>query len=53
MQLLEKIKPLWSGRATQARHILVVNGHPDPAPERFCAALCDAYEEGAVEAGWG
>jgi putative NADPH-quinone reductase len=29
------------------RRILVVNGHPDPRPERFCAALCSAYEEGA------
>ena len=30
-----------------SRNILVVNGHPDPRPERFCAALCDAYEAGA------
>jgi putative NADPH-quinone reductase len=52
MQLLEKIKPLWAGRMAQQRRILVVNGHPDPAPERFCSALCDAYEEGAHEAGW-
>lgn len=52
MQLLEKIKPLWGGRAAQDRHILVINGHPDPAPERFCSALCDAYEDGAEEAGW-
>jgi len=52
MQLLEKIKPLWSGRAARDRHILVINGHPDPAPERFCSALCDAYEDGAEEAGW-
>jgi len=51
MQLLEKIKPLWTGRA-QEKRILVVNGHPDPAPERFCSALCDAYEEGAAKAGW-
>src|ERR1700744_979013 len=43
-------------RHSQGRHfrscvmshnILVVNGHPDPRPERFCAALCDAYEDGA------
>ena len=32
-------------------NVLVVNGHPDPRPERFCAALCDAYETGAREAG--
>ena len=30
-----------------SHNLLVVNGHPDPRPERFCAALCDAYEEGA------
>ena len=30
-----------------SRNILVVNGHPDPRPERFCAALCDAYAAGA------
>src|ERR1700744_2518743 len=30
-----------------SHNILVVNGHPDPRPERFCAALCDAYEDGA------
>lgn len=52
MQLLEKIKPLWAGRMARQRRILVVNGHPDPAPERFCSALCTAYEEGANEAGW-
>ena len=52
MQLLERIKPLWAGRPREPRRILVVNGHPDPAPERFCAALCDAYEEGARQAGW-
>ena len=52
MQLLEKIRPLWAGRPCQERRILVVNGHPDPAPERFCSALCDAYEEGAYHAGW-
>ncbi|MEI9993505.1 MAG: NAD(P)H-dependent oxidoreductase [Rhizomicrobium sp.] len=33
------------------RSVLVVNGHPDPRPERFCAALCDAYERGARAAG--
>ena len=31
---------------------MVVNGHPDPRPERFCAALCDAYEMGARSGGW-
>jgi putative NADPH-quinone reductase len=34
-----------------SRNVLVVNGHPDPRPERFCAALCDAYELGARQRG--
>ncbi len=34
-----------------SRNILVVNGHPDPRPERFCAALCDAYAAGAAARG--
>jgi putative NADPH-quinone reductase len=34
-----------------SRNILIVNGHPDPRPERFCAALCDAYSEGAQARG--
>ncbi len=33
-------------------NILIVNGHPDPRPERFCSALCDAYARGANLAGW-
>lgn len=33
--------------AAMSRNILVVNGHPDPRPERFCAALCEAYADGA------
>jgi putative NADPH-quinone reductase len=31
--------------------ILIVNGHPDPRPERFCAALCEACHRGARSAG--
>jgi len=34
-----------------AKHILIINGHPDPGPERFCAALSAAYEAGALAAG--
>jgi putative NADPH-quinone reductase len=34
-----------------SRKLLVVNGHPDPRPERFCAALCGAYEAGAQARG--
>lgn len=33
------------------RKILLILGHPDPAPERFCRALADSYEQGAREAG--
>ena len=33
------------------RRILVINGHPDPHPERFAAALADAYVRGASSAG--
>ena len=28
--------------------IVVINGHPDPRPERFCAGLCQAFVEGAL-----
>lgn len=31
--------------------LLIVNGHPDPRPERFCAALCQAWLDGALAAG--
>jgi putative NADPH-quinone reductase len=34
-----------------ARKILVINGHPDPRPERFAAALAGAYVRGASAAG--
>jgi putative NADPH-quinone reductase len=30
------------------RRILILDGHPDPAPERFVHALADAYREGAA-----
>jgi len=33
------------------RNILLINGHPDPRPERLCAALADAYAGGAIAAG--
>lgn len=38
--------------SSRSRRMLVLNGHPDPRPERFCAALCDAYEHGARRGGW-
>ena len=33
------------------KRILVINGHPDPRPERLCAGLSDAYASGAKAAG--
>lgn len=33
------------------RHILLVEGHPDPSPERYNRALADAYADGARSAG--
>lgn len=34
-----------------AKSILILNGHPDPRPERFCAALAEAYGDAAQAAG--
>lgn len=34
-----------------SRRILLINGHPDPRPERFCAALADSYAAGAADGG--
>jgi putative NADPH-quinone reductase len=34
------------------KHLLVINGHPDPRPERFCGALSEAYQRGGTSGGW-
>ncbi|WP_304069773.1 NAD(P)H-dependent oxidoreductase [Maricaulis maris] len=34
-----------------AKSICIINGHPDGEPERFVAALCEAYAHGAVAGG--
>jgi putative NADPH-quinone reductase len=34
-----------------AKRILVINGHPDIRPERYCSALVNAYAESAGKAG--
>jgi putative NADPH-quinone reductase len=34
-----------------ARKILVINGHPDSRPQRFCAALASTYADAAGKAG--
>ena len=41
----------WGRPAPATRRVLVVNGHPDPRPERYCAALCEAYANGARSVG--
>jgi len=33
------------------KRIFLLDGHPDPSPERFCAALADAYADGARRSG--
>ncbi len=33
------------------KRILIIQGHPDPAEDRFCHALADRYAQGAKEAG--
>ena len=33
------------------KRIALIDGHPDPSPERFCHALVQAYAEGALAAG--
>jgi putative NADPH-quinone reductase len=40
-----------SARRQDQERLLIVNGHPDPRPERFCAALCQACLTGAAAAG--
>lgn len=34
-----------------ARRVVIIQGHPDAAPERLCRALASAYERGARAAG--
>ena len=34
------------------KHVLVINGHPDPASTHLCAALAEAYAKGAAKAGY-
>ena len=52
LQLERFVPSFFAQRLTIPRRILVVNGHPDPRPERFCAALCEAYQDGAAGGGW-
>jgi putative NADPH-quinone reductase len=34
-----------------SKRIAIIVGHPDPAPERFCRALAEAYARGAAAQG--
>ncbi len=34
-----------------AKHIVIIQGHPDPAPDRLCRALAEAYARGAASGG--
>ena len=34
------------------KRILVIQGHPDPRPERLCRGLADAYHRSALAAGY-
>jgi putative NADPH-quinone reductase len=56
--LLDLSRPTVSSRNAIARErgrqrLLIVNGHPDPRPERFCAALGHACLAGAQAGGRG
>ena len=33
------------------KRILIIDGHPDPEPQRLCHGLANAYASGAVDAG--
>jgi putative NADPH-quinone reductase len=40
-------------RGAMPKSIVVIQAHPDPAPERFCRALAEAYVRAARKAGHG
>lgn len=40
-----------AGMTAQPHRILILIGHPDPAPQRFCRALAEAYAQGAASSG--
>jgi len=50
MRLLDIALASFSPRVAPAP-VLIVNGHPDPRPERFCAALAQAYRDGIQASG--
>jgi len=36
---------------SMSKRVLIINGHPDPRPDRFVHALADAYQRGALAIG--
>ena len=48
---LSHLRSLWHAHPLPAKRVLVINGHPDPGPARYCATLCAAYAEGAQSSG--
>ena len=50
MRLLDFVLAPFSPGLSPAS-IVVVNGHPDPRPERFCAAVAEAYGRGVRSVG--
>ena len=45
------LKRLLLAKAESLPRVLVINGHPDPRPERYCAALCSEYASGGSDSG--
>jgi putative NADPH-quinone reductase len=35
----------------RSKNILIINGNPDPSPQRLSRAIADAYREGAINGG--
>jgi len=48
---LSVLRTIWTASGRAPQRLLIINGHPDPRPQRFCAALCEAFAEGAHAAG--
>lgn len=49
---LSHLRWAWHAPPLLGKRVLVINGHPDPGPGRYCGALCAAYAEGARSSGW-
>ena len=49
--LLAVLAPASNERTCMPKKIAIIDGHPDPNPERFCHALAKAYAEGGGAGG--